>query len=347
MVRSNLGRGKRERLPEMSDKHRGWVRDNRAGLVSALVKSMRMSMTNQAAYWTAILLQGGMDSWPVARRIFFSSSEDGVSPRVLQLTFANLQNTKRTTLSTMEAAAAVAVGPKWYNTQWGRDSVEAMLRSDRRTKKNVHPVSKCIEICEELLSWAVHHGPFDETTRVEWMEELVWWTDPIAQSGSEAHVAAHWDRILDLADKAADQRSDAGMHLYVEIARQAIPILIRFSDWNLLYNLRFAIGAGSPPNPPAPEAEAEGLPARLDRIKKLALADLQALRVMVPTWAYDGQHASKGAPDPRFSGTAMGLENGILMFEKYGRLDPRDQGVLIQVPPDYLQLGNEHVEAVV
>ena len=51
----------------------------------------------------------------------------------------------------------------------------------------------------------------------------------------------------------------------------------------------------------------------------------------------------------RGSGTYQGFYNCIKMFDKYGRVDPRDQAVLrgCEVPPEGLVLMNEFLEDIV
>lgn len=87
-------------------------------------------------------------------------------------------------------------------------------------------------------------------------------------------------------------------------------------------------------------------------IRDLAAEGLENGDVVIPPWAYDGVHASSrahyGWADRRFPGTLEAFGNCLEMVEAYGRLDPRDQGILVgcQVPEEGLVLGNEFLEKI-
>ncbi|MHB8928407.1 MAG: hypothetical protein ACYC9Q_12285 [Bacillota bacterium] len=186
-----------------------WVSANRPGLMSALVKSMRMGKANHAAYWVAVLLEGGLNPWYVAQRVFISASEDGIAPDTLEVAFRNLTDDGRTVETTMAAAMAVALGPKWYDSRWGQDLIHAWLKAHQRSPKNTLGFTRSMTAWRELMDEALQSGPLDRLRRVQWLEETVWWTCPILDSLTDRQAQAYWDDVLGYAAAAAKKRKDS------------------------------------------------------------------------------------------------------------------------------------------
>lgn len=100
------------------------------------------------------------------------------------------------------------------------------------------------------------------------------------------------------------------------------------------------------------EAEVARHSRLVARIHEVAAERLDRGDVVIPPWAYDGVHASSkahyGWADKRFPGTLEAFDNCLRMVGTYGRLDPRDQGILdgCQVPEAGLVLCNDFLDEI-
>jgi len=321
-----------------------WVEKNRSGLVSALIKATRMRKTNHALYFCALLLLGGQNKWYISRRVCIMSCEDGqddVLMKYVSLSHA-LPDRDKSIESIMNAVLAICLRPNWWGNGYGKEMMRGCLREEEIDLSAYTTEEQLVALMGESLfaTGGVSAWTVSSAAKARLQDEFGW-------SLQDVH---EW--LLKQFEKYATEPWQEDL---ITTFRRTTPDIIKFGDenWNYVARYLFAVGR-NPETWPLEQLEAEvakhgGVAAR---IREVAAEKLGSGEVVIPPWAYDGVHASSrahyGWADKRFPGTLQGFDNCLKMVEAYGRLDPRDQGILdgCQVPDEGLALCNEFLDEI-
>lgn len=321
-----------------------WVERNRSGLVSALIKATRMRKTNHALYFCALLLLGGQSKWYVSRRVCIMSCEDGQDDVLMKYVSTShaVPDQAKSIETIMKSVVAICLRPNWWGNDYGKHMMHGCLREDAVDLSMYETEAELVALMRESLfvvggvpAWTV-----SSAAKGRLQDEFGW-------SLGDVHA---W--LLEEFQRHAAESWQADL---IATFRRMTPDLTRFGDenWNYVARYMFAVGR-NPDTWPMEQLEAavaghSGLAAR---IKEAAAERLERGDVVIPPWAYDGLHASSrahyGWADKRFPGTLEAFDNCLRMVETYGRLDPRDQGILdgCQVPEAGLVLCNEFLDEI-
>jgi len=327
-----------------TDRGNGWVEKNRSGLVSALIKATRMRKTNHALYFCAVLLLGGQNKWYVSRRACIMSCEDGQDDVLMKFVSLShvMPDREKSVESIMNAVLAICLRPNWWGNDYGKELLHGCLREDELDVSAHESEGDLVALMQESLfvtrgvpAWTV-----SSVAKVRLQAEFGWSLGDVHEwllKQFELYATESWQYDLNATFK------------------RITPDMTKFGDenWNYVARYMFAVGR-NPDTWPMEKLEAEvarhgGVAAQ---IVELAAENLAHGDVVIPPWAYDGVHASSraqyGWADKRFPGTMEGFENCLRMVEAYGRLDPRDQGILdgCQVPAAGLVLCNEFLDEI-
>lgn len=327
-----------------SERVDGWVERNRSGLVSALIKATRMRRTNHALYFCALLLRGGQSKWYVSRRVCVMSCEDGqddVLMKYVSLSHA-MPDREKSFESILNAVVAICLRPNWWGNDYGREMIRGCLHEDEVDLSAYTTESDLVALMEESLfvTRGVPAWTASSAAKVRLQDEFGW-------SLQDVHA---W-----LIDHFKRHATEPWQEDLITTFERTTPDMTRFGDenWNYVARYMFAVGR-NPDTWPLEKLEAEvaKYAGAAAQIRKVAAQKLENGDVVIPPWAYDGMHASSrsqyGWADRRFPGTLEGFDNCLKMVEAYGRLDPKDQGILAgcQVPEEGLVLGNEFLDEI-
>lgn len=322
----------------------GWVEANRSGLVSALIKATRMRKMNHALYFCAVLLLGGQSKWYISRRVCIMSCEDGLDDvlmKYLSLSHA-MPDREKSIGSIMDAVVAICLRPNWWGNDYGKQMMYGCLHEEDVDLSAYATEDELVALMEDALfvtrgvpAWTV-----SSAAKARLQDDLGW-------SLEDVHA---W-----LLKRFEQYATDTWQEDLAVTFERTTPDITRFGDenWNYVARYMFAVGR-NPDTWPVERLEAEVTKCRrlVARIQAAAAEKLGSGAVVIPPWAYDGMHASSkahyGWGDRRFPGTLEGFDNCLRMVEAYGRLDPKDQGILggCQVPEEGLVLCNEFLDDI-
>jgi hypothetical protein len=316
-----------------------WVERNRSGLVSALIKATRMRKMNHALYFCALLLLGGQSKWYVSRRVCIMSCEDGLDDvlmKYISLSHA-LPDSEKSIQSIMNAVVAICLRPNWWGNDYGKQMMYGCLREEAVDLSAYATEEELVALMEESLfvvrgvpAWTV-----SSAAKRRLQEEFGW-------SLRDVH---EW-----LLKRFAQRATELWQEDLIATFERVTPDITKFGDENWNYIARYMFAAGRNPDMWSMEqlkAEIGKREEVVAGIHQVAAEKLESGEVVIPPWAYDGVHASSkahwGWADRRFPGTLEAFDNCLKMVASYGRLDPRDQGILggCQVPEEGLVLGND------
>jgi len=260
----------------------------RTVVASALVKTIRLGLPKEAAYWATIAKEifGG---WYSMRRIVFSAGEDNLNFYVWRAVWEVFFD-KRYNAAPIEAAyiAESAKRYGWYVFQEGRDSIRNWLTAHKMNKSN------SFLLCEEDIME-------NEVNFARWFLEGC--EKNIEETLKKCYEMLKARSISDIFDEA------------LLILRRTIPDAVKYKDGNSASPLIFWYFHGMI------DEEIEIDEDFYKKIEEVAIKDLEKNTVRKPpNWALDGRHT--GGYDWRFSGTWAGIEFMYKMGSKYNRLDP-------------------------
>ncbi len=321
-----------------------WVETNRSGLVSALIKATRMRKTNHALYFCALLLLGGQSKWYVSRRVCIMSCEDGQDDVLMKyVSMSHAMSDREKSIETvMNAVVAICLRPNWWGNDYGKQMMRGCLREDAVDLSAYATEAELVALMRQSLFEAggVPAWTVSSAAKGRLQDEFGWSLGDVHEwllEEFERHAEESWQKDL------------------IATFRRTTHDITRFGDenWNYVARYLFAVGR-NPDTWPMEQLETEvarhgGVVAR---IREIAAEKLDRGEVVIPPWAYDGVHASRkaqyGWADKRFPGTLEAFDNCLRMVEAYGRLDPRDQGILegCQVPGAGLVLCNEFLDEI-
>lgn len=321
-----------------------FVEDNRSGLVSAMIKATRMRKLNHALYYAAVLLIGQQDKWYISRRVGIMSCEDGIDDVVMKYVSDMHQKKKqeKSIKDILKAVAAINLRPNWWEVDYGRELIYGCFREKK--------VDLTAQDTEDSLVELMYRCLFEEHTLDAWTTSsviIVKLMDEYKWSLSDLHA---W--LLKNAKKNVKEEWEAQL---IDTFKKMTPDMTKFGDGNWHYNFRYMFCMGRNPHVTTMEQlekDIEEVEPLVDKILEVAKEKFDSLEIVVPPWAFDGMHASKrasyGWADKRFPGSYAGFYNCIKMYDEYGRVDPRDQGMLdgCQVPEEGLVMGNEFLDSI-
>lgn len=322
----------------------GWVERNRSALVSALIKATRIRKTNHALYFCALLLLWGQSRWYVSRRVCIMSCEDGQDEVLMKyVSMAHGMPDREKSIETiMNAVVAICLRPNWWGNDYGKQMMRGCLREEEVDLSAYSTEDGLVALMEDSLfaTRGVSAWTVSSAAKARLQDEFGWTLEDVhgwLLKEFERYATEPWQEDL------------------IATFRRTTPDMTRFGDENWNYVARYLFAAGRNPDTwsmhqlEAEIAKHHGVAAQ---IREVAAEKLGRGEVVIPPWAYDGIHASSKAhyswADKRFPGTLEGFDNCLMMVEAYGRLDPRDQGILdgCQVPDEGLVLCNEFLDEI-
>ena len=110
-----------------------FVEEHRSGLVSAMIKAVRMRKMNHALYFAAILLIGNQAKWYIGRRICIMSCEDGIDD-VLMKYVADMHTKKdkeKTMKDLLNGIVAICLRPNWWQSDYGKQMMYGCFREKK------------------------------------------------------------------------------------------------------------------------------------------------------------------------------------------------------------------------
>ena len=321
-----------------------WVEKNRSGLVSALIKATRMRKTNHALYYCAVLLLGGQSKWYVSRRICIMSCEDGQDDVLMKyVSLSHAMSDREKSIETiMNTVVAICLRPNWWGNDYGKQMMYGCLREEMVHLSSYATEEEMVALMGQSLfaTGGVPAWTVSSAAKGRLQDEFGW---------SLEHVH-EW-----LLKEFTRYATESWQEDLIATFRRTTPDITKFGDenWNYVARYLFAVGR-NPDTWPMEQLESEvarhgGVAAQ---IREVVAERLENGEVVIPPWAYDGVHASRkaqyGWADKRFPGTLEAFDNCLKMVEAYGRLDPRDQGILdgCQVPEAGLVLCNEFLDEI-
>lgn len=327
-------------------KSKDFVTKNRAGIMSAMIKALRMQKVKHALYYGALLMAGGQDTFYVKRRLLIDACEDGVDTNVIEYMVKLFQkaNKQTTEVDVLMGCVMICQGANWWNCEYGRRKTSVFLTSKNVPTPTTDSIPELMEEMERLCFEGGYENARKSSAVLRRLRELK--QDP--------HDYHEW--LTDACIRKGKETGDAGL---VRVGTYAGKVLNRktgFKDGNWQLVSRYMLCMGSTPDIlPYDEAvaNAEKLRPLCEKFMAVAKEKLEDTdKIELPAWAYDGMHASNRKlypiPDRRFPGSAQGFYNGLLQAKRYGRLDARDQAELdgLEVPEEYLRMFNEWLDEV-
>lgn len=332
----------------VSKRGRDFVEENRAGIMSAFVKAMRMQRWRHAVYYGSLLLIGGQNTWYVGRRVVISAAEDSLDPNVMR--YAAEMHVKKSREKSFEdvllGAVAVCSGVTWWNTDYGRRAMFGLFKEKKYEEPKTDKLSELVEIVEDLIM----RGGWEEF--IKSTKAVYKLTDDKRELYQDWNSYHRW--LIKACLEKAKVVEDGGLTQAAEALKKVVKDVVGYNDGNWEWALRYMACVGSP-EVPSYEDFVSGIEAKKKVIKAIMSAAkqrLKSLEVVIPPWAYDGVHASNKRlywwGDKRFAGTNQGMYNCLKQVKKYGRLDPRDQAELegCEVPKEGLVLCNEFLDTI-
>ena len=328
------------------EQKRAFVEKNRSGIMSGFIKSLRMQNRKHALFYGSLLLQGGMSTFYVKRRLLIDACEDGVDVNVIEYMVSLFQKKDKDTTKkdVLRGAMMICGGSTWWNCDYGKRKNLMFLTS----KKVPTPTSESIDELMDEMEQVCFEGGFQNAKK---SSAILRRLRELKQNPHDYH---EW-----LTDACVRKGKEIGDENLVRVGIASGKVLNRktdFKDGNWQLVLRYMLCMGSEPDVPSMEeavAKAHSYDALIDKFLNIAEEKLKEPdKIELPSWAYDGMHASNkklySYPDKRFPGTEQGFYNCALMADKNGRLDPRDQAELdgLQVPDEYLKMYNEWVDDI-
>lgn len=321
-----------------------YVNKNRSGLVSAMIKSTRMRKMNHALYYAAILLLGGQNKWYISRRVTIMACEDGIDDVVMKYV-ANMHRlpmNKKTINEIMRAIVAINLRPSWWGNEYGKDMMYGCFKEKKVDLSEYTTEEQLVELLDRAL--------FKERGLVLWIVSSVVKGKLIDEFGWDLRKFHDW-----MIEKMTENAKEEWEWDLIDTFSQVTPDITKFGDENWNYIVRYLLCMGR--NPATTDMtqlkiEIAKYEPVIERIIEIAEEKLSNNEVVISPWVYDGVHASNkasyGWADKRFPGTLKAFYNCLRMVEEYGRLDPRDQGILdgCQVPEAGLVVGNEFLEEI-
>jgi len=291
-------------LFDVGDDRVAAVTEKRGKCVSALMKSIRLGRTEDSAYWMLALLRGGQDRAYLGRRCFGSACEDSLSIPAMEIGADLAKQPAKASLPYLQSAIASSRGLKWYSPIGKR-----------------YTLARC-EAYEGLRIWEDKTN--DELMRIgETALERKAFV-PFFVAYRELKTQRKWN--IALLKKLLEAGVQSGIPEAVRLARVIGPNLWQCAtrENNPVWQLMWVLCHGPFPGSLDP-VNLEGTPEIIERAEaRWAAPEIEA----IPSWALDGVHTT--GDDERFAGTWAGLRNCVAMFERYGRLSPDDEGVLIK-----------------
>ncbi len=280
------------------------VLTQRRQVVSALMKSIRLQREADTLYWMKALLDSGVDRGYLGRRCFGSACEDSLSLTAMELGSELARRpSRRNDLPYFESVLASCRGLKWY---W--------------------PVGVEYTLCR-CVAWEAQRAYRDKTENglLEIAARALDREDPLLlmQIHRECHARRRGGyALLDLLVAAAQGRETPVQRLAALCARHRW-LIVKWElnpAWQLIWVLCRGPFAGS-----EDPVCLDGLdPLLTEAAQRWEMPDLEP----IPAWSLDGVHTVGN--DERFAGTWRGLRNMLFMYERYGRLDPADDGILVR-----------------
>ncbi len=284
------------------------VLTRRGEVVSALMKSIRLQHEADSLYWMKALLDSGVDRGYLGRRCFGSACEDSLSLVAMEIGSELARRpSRRNDLPYFQSVLASCRGLKWY---WPvgmeytlcRCSAWESPRAYREKMENqlLETATRALDRQDPLLLMQIHR---------------------------ECHARRRGGyALLDLLVAAAQGRDSAVQRLAALCTRHRW-LIVQWElnpAWQLIWALCRGPFAGS-----EDPVSLDGLDRLLtEAAQRWELPDLEP----IPAWCLDGVHTVGN--DERFAGTWLGLRNMVAMYERYGRLDPEDEGIVIHPQPD-------------
>jgi hypothetical protein len=240
----------------------------------------------------------------------------------------------------MGAVAAICLRPNWWGNDFGRQMMYGCLREESVDVSEYATEAELVVAMDEVLfaTGGVDAWTASSAIKARLQEEFRW-------SLKDVHA---W-----LLGRFDEHSAEPWQHELTTAFERATPDMTRFGDENWNYIARYLFAVGRNPDTWPTERLTEEIASRVGliaRIRDIAESKLGSGDVVIPPWAYDGLHVSGragyGWADRRFPGTLDAFENCLKMVERYGRLDPRDQGIGegCQVPDEGLVLCNEFLD---
>ena len=334
----------------ISKEAKEFAEKNRAGLMSAFAKALRMQKTTHALYYGALLMLGGHSKWYVGRRVLIAGCEDGTDPNIMQyVADMHLKSEKEKSIrDVLRAAVGNCIGVTWWNEKYGRDRVRTWFMEKGREKPTTTSKKALLDSIESL----VYEGTLEAVVNAHLLVYRL--RDKELDEFGWSYEYLQW--IADVCKKKGVETKDDGVVQAAEAAGRVFTPQARIKDGNWEWVLRYIGTMGSWEGNMSYDEFKSKILEHDDVIEKIVEIAMEHLKepdkIVIPSWAYDGMHASNKKlyswADRRFPGSKQGFYNCLLMYKKNDRLDPRDQAELdsCKVPEDGLRLYNEWLEEV-
>jgi hypothetical protein len=269
------------------------------------MKAIRLQREEDAVYWMMALFRGGQDRAYLGRRCFGSSCEDNLTLQATEMGSELAQKPAKAELPYLQSVIASSRGLKWYApvaAPYTLARCEAHENTARPFQRE--SVERLEELCRESLQqrqFVAFFIPYRELKK---------------ERQRNLRLVGELVEIGKASDIPEARRLATAMapHLWQCATRETNPV------WQLVWILCSGPFPGSAE--PLDLTGAEQTIARAET--RWAAENLEP----VPGWALDGIHTI--GSDARFAGTWIGLRNCVEMYQRYGRLDPADAGILVR-----------------
>lgn len=316
------------------------------GILSAWVKSMRVSNPVDALYYLKLLrlTTQGLPAH-VQMRTLVAGAEDGFAVRVMthQLRWQYQQKSEKTLRGEMLAehvelsvyniaaqASAYNSGDMGLGWNWTDDWQDAWCNKSRR-----HELGECTEVELRQGVWELP-APLD---RKGYLYALRFWR-------MHQNYGRPWEPLHKLACEWALHRAEEMNDVTLRHFASAYLPMARWlsqehgglaENWfrRLIY---FAARGTKGVKGKTPKFADDGFKTAVDKADTLFQKRAERGVIKMPCYAYDGRHcwADKGVKDARFCGDAKGNINMYAMAKRDGFLDVHAQGVTQTVEEKWL-----------
>jgi hypothetical protein len=277
------------------------VAAKRGQMVSALMKNIRLRREVDACYWFLLLFRGGIDRPYLGRRCYGSSAEDGMSIPAMEMGAELVTQPATTELPYLQSVIASSRAPKWYEAPYRQYTLDRLAVFDGGRPW-------CRETDATVLRWGEEGLDQHEFVKMFRADLELWYRKKNLPLERKIGRAGEQSDLPEVKRLAACLLA----HLWFHATRDT------FVPWQMGWQMFH----GPLPGVTAPidlSGSAATIAVARERWNAAALE-------AVPAWCLDGIHTS--GTDARFAGDPGGVRNMLAMYDRYGRLDPSDEGLL-------------------
>lgn len=268
--------------------------------LSALVKSIRLRRSTDAAIWLFTLWQSGPSARSRSqRRILVSAAEDNLSIPVMRSASDWYNSRNRFDLqSAMRELLRITKTQNWYATESGRSYIRKWHDIGNQANPYVGKHPDCI----------LH--ALDVAIRDKAPAQAI-------QAFNALYEAKDWNRweLANLLTRLALEQDNRPALAIAELFEENLRHL--WNDGNYSGQALYTLIVGPIGNDAAPSVEDSEVLTSFANIRQS-----MSHGVTVPSWARDGIHLP--GSDPRFAGSLKRMSEACTVFEILGRLDPQD-----------------------